>query len=203
MTRIGIMGGTFDPIHIGHLVAAEEARTQFSLDTVIFMPAGRHAFKEDGTTSPEDRLFMTELATLSNPHFEVSRLEVDRPGKTYTIDTIIEMRELYPDAELYFITGTDAVFEILTWRDSARLADLVTFIAAVRPGYNLEAAKALHEQAAENFDIRYIEVPALSISSTELRRRIREGRSARYLVPANVLSYIERKHLYGSKRFEK
>ncbi|MBK5211982.1 MAG: nicotinate-nucleotide adenylyltransferase [Coriobacteriia bacterium] len=203
MTRIGIMGGTFDPIHIGHLVAAEEARIQFALDKVIFMPTGRHAFKQDGTTPPEDRLFMTELATLSNPHFEVSRLEIDRPGKTYTIDTIIEMRKLYPDAELYFITGTDAVFEILTWKDSARLADMVIFIAAMRPGYNLEAAKVLHAQGEENFDIRYIEVPALSVSSTELRKRIREGRSVRYLVPANVLSYIVRKDLYGSKRFEK
>lgn len=199
--RIGIMGGTFDPIHIGHLVAAEEARAQFELDKVIFMPAGAPAFKEKKqVTAAHHRFMMAQLATISNPHFEVSDLEIKRPGTTYTVDTMREMKKLYPDAHLYFITGADAVFEIIGWKNSAELADLVTFIATTRPGYDLERAKQRHRDSLINFEIAWIEVPALSVSSTDLRARLREGRSVRYLIPRPVLGYIRKTGLYEANK---
>lgn len=194
--RIGIMGGTFDPIHIGHLVCAEEARVQFSLDQVIFMPAGNPALKPDTITSAEDRYLMTVLATASNPDFRVSRLEIDRPGPTYTIDTMREFRTLYPHAELFFITGADAVFEILSWKDAEDLAAMVTFIAATRPGYDLRAAEKEHAQAYSSFDLKYIVVPALAVSSTDLRSRCAAGKGVRYLTPDTVAGYIEKNRLY-------
>ena len=196
--RVGIMGGTFDPIHLGHLVAAEEARCQFGLDRVIFMVAGRPALKPEGVTDPEHRYEMAVLATRSNPHFEVSRIEIDRPGITYTVDTIGAVREsLEPSAELYFITGADAVFEIIEWHDAERLAGMVTFLAVTRPGYDLAAARAEHERAESRFDIRYIEVPALAVSSTDIRDRVAQGRSIRYLVPEPVNAYIRDRGLYA------
>lgn len=195
--RIGIMGGTFDPIHIGHLVAAEEARAQFDLDVVIFMPAGQPAFKEkQEVTQAVHRLMMTELATASNPHFEVSALEIEREGTTYTIDTIRELKKLYPDAELFFITGSDAVFDIIGWKNSKELSSLVTFIATTRPGYDIEDAKRRHKESILDFKIEWIEVPALSVSSTDLRKRLKEGRPVRYLITRSVLGYIMKNHLY-------
>ena len=197
--RIGIMGGTFDPIHIGHLVAAEEAYQQFNLDKVIFMPAGRPAFKLDQeVTSAEHRLMMAQLATASNPHFEVSDLEVQREGVTYTIDTVRILKEKFPRAELYFITGADAVFDIITWKDSAELAHLVTFIATTRPGYDAAEAQRQHEASLVPFSIHWIEVPALSVSSSDLRARLREGRSVRYLTARSVLGYLAKHELYSA-----
>jgi nicotinate-nucleotide adenylyltransferase len=196
--RLGIMGGTFDPIHFGHLVTAEEALVQFNLDKVIFMPTGSPAAKADeDVTGAEHRYLMSVLATSTNPDFDVSRMEVDRPGLTYTVDTLTALRsELGPSAELFFITGADAVWEIVTWKDAERVADMVTFIAATRPGYDLDVARASHEVAATRFRIEYIEVPALAISSTEMRRRVSEGRPIRYLTPEAVVIYVEKHGLY-------
>jgi nicotinate-nucleotide adenylyltransferase len=192
------MGGTFDPIHFGHLVAAEEALVQFNLDRVIFMPTGTPVAKTHIAVTPaEHRYLMTVIATAANPDFDVSRLEVDRPGATYTVDTLEALRDIHgPAAELFFITGTDAVWEIVSWKDAEKVADLATFIAATRPGYDLNAARAANESAATRFAIEFIEVPALAISSTDLRRRVAERRSIRYLTPEPVVSYIEKHRLY-------
>lgn len=193
------MGGTFDPIHFGHLVTAEEALVQFNLDKVIFMPTGKPVAKtHEDVTSAEHRYLMTVLATAANPDFDVSRMEVDRPGPTYTIDTLRTLRaEHGPSAELFFITGADAVWEIVTWKDAEEVADLATFIAATRPGYDLELARASHEEAATGYLIEYIGVPALAISSTDMRSRVAEGRPIRYLTPEPVVAYIEKHGLYG------
>lgn len=192
------MGGTFDPVHFGHLVTAEEALVQFNLDRVVFMPTGNPAAKTGVDVTPaEHRYLMTVLATATNPDFDVSRMEVDRPGLTYTVDTLTALRsELGPSAELFFITGADAVWEIVTWKDAERLADMVTFIAATRPGYDLDMARSSHESAATRFEIEYIEVPALAISSTEMRSRVAQGRPIRYLTPESVVTYIEKHGLY-------
>jgi nicotinate-nucleotide adenylyltransferase len=196
--RLGIMGGTFDPIHFGHLVAAEEALVQFNLDRVLFMPTGHPVLKaEQRLTSAEDRYLMTVIATAANPDFDVSRLEVDRPGLTYTIDTLLALRDEYgPAAELFFITGADAVWDIVGWKDAERIAGLATLIAATRPGYDLAAARASHEQQATGFRIESIEVPALAISSTDLRVRVAQRRAIRYLTPEAVGAYIEKRGLY-------
>jgi nicotinate-nucleotide adenylyltransferase len=190
------MGGTFDPIHYGHLVTAEEALVQFNLDRVLFMPTGlpvRKIHRE--VTSGEHRYLMTVIATASNPDFEVSRLEVDRPGPTYTVDTMLELRDMHgPQAELFFITGADAVWEILTWKDSGRLSDVCTFIAATRPGYDLSK---FAEEDAGRLRIEFMEVPALAISSTDIRARMSRRRPVRYLLPEAVASYIEKNHLYS------
>ena len=192
------MGGTFDPIHFGHLVAAEEALVQFNLDRVIFMPTGTPVAKSHQRVSPaEDRYLMTVIATAANPDFEVSRLEIEREGLTYTVDTLRALRDAYgPQTDLFFITGADAVWEILSWKDAERIADLATFIAATRPGYDLSAAAAAHETAASRFRIEYVEVPALAISSTDLRARVAARRPIRYLTPEPVVAYIEKAGLY-------
>jgi nicotinate-nucleotide adenylyltransferase len=196
--RLGIMGGTFDPIHFGHLVTAEEALVQFNLDRVLFMPTGLPALKSDQRVTPaEDRYLMTVIATAANPDFDVSRLEVDRPGLTYTVDTLVALRDEYgPAAELFFITGADAIWDIIGWKDAEQVAGLATFIAATRPGYDLTAARAAHEEQVTRFRIEWIEVPALAISSTDLRARLAERRAIRYLTPEAVGSYIEKRRLY-------
>jgi nicotinate-nucleotide adenylyltransferase len=196
--RLGIMGGTFDPIHFGHLVTAEEALVQFNLDRVIFMPAGHPVLKsKQRVTPPEDRYLMTVIATAANPDFDVSRMEVDRPGPTYTVDTLRGLRDEYgPDTEIFFITGADAVWDIVGWKDAGQIADLATFIAATRPGTDLDAVRAAHGGQASQFRIEYIEVPALAISSTDLRARVRERRALRYLTPEAVGAYIEKQGLY-------
>jgi len=192
------MGGTFDPIHFGHLVTAEEALVQFNLDRVLFMPTGVPALKpREDVTPAEDRYLMTVLATASNPDFDVSRIEVDRPGLTYTVDTLRSLREVHgPATKLFFITGADAVFDIVSWRDAEEVADMATFIAATRPGYDLEAARRAHEDAETRFTIEYVEVPALAISSTDIRHRVRERRPIRYLTPEPVVSYVAKHGLY-------
>jgi len=196
--RLGIMGGTFDPIHFGHLVTAEEALIQFNLDRVLFMPTGSPAFKSgQRITSAEDRYLMTVVATASNPDFDVSRMEVDRPGLTYTVDTLLALRAEYgPGAELFFITGADAVWDIVGWKDADQVASLATFIAATRPGYDLAAARASHDIQATGFRIEYIEVPALAVSSTDLRARVAGRRAIRYLTPEAVSAYIVKHGLY-------
>lgn len=192
------MGGTFDPVHYGHLVTAEEALVQFNLDRVVFMPTGRPVRKTHRhVSSAEDRYLMTVVATASNPDFEVSRMEIDRPGDTYTADTMTALRAQYgARAELYFITGADAVAEILTWKDAERFAGLCTFIAATRPGYEVHVASSESGRALGPV-VEYMEVPALAISSSDIRERVRARRPIRYLLPEAVASYIDKNGLYG------
>jgi nicotinate-nucleotide adenylyltransferase len=199
-SKIGIMGGTFDPIHYGHLVAAEVARAEFGLDKVIFIPAGRPPHKQQqGITDPEHRYLMTALAISSNPNFEVSRLEVDKNELTYTIDTVKELQGLYgEDTDIYFITGADAVLELLTWYKIEELLTLCTFIAVTRPGFD---RRILEQKIGEisskyNGEILFIEVPLLAISSTDIRERIRSGKPIKYLLPEAAEEYIGRHGLY-------
>ena len=196
--RLGIMGGTFDPIHYGHLVTAEQAREALALDLVLFMPAGSPAFKQDReVTSPEDRYAMTVLATAANPSFYASRFEIDRPGVTYTVDTLNALRSAYPEnVHLYFITGADAIIDIVTWHDAAEIASLATLIAATRPGYDIRQAQARIAASGIDFDVRYIQIPALAISSTNIRDRVRLGKSVRYLTSESVMGYINKNRLY-------
>lgn len=200
--RLGIMGGTFNPIHYGHLVTAEEAYSQFELDKVMFMPSGQPPHKEPGEALPaEDRYLMTVIATASNPHFTMSRLEVDRRGPSYTIDTLMVLHQIYPLAEIFFITGADAILEILTWKDPQKLAKYCSFIAATRPGYSLRKFQvALHVEKNQlnkfKPKIHFMEVPILAISSTDIRSRVREGRSIKYLLPDGVANYIYERGFY-------
>ena len=197
MQRLGLMGGTFDPIHYGHMLMAEEARQAFALDDVVFVPNGRPAHKKAYlVSSPEERYAMTLLATGSNPCFSASRIEIERPGPSYTIDTLREFRRLYPDLDaLYFITGADAVLEILTWHEYDKLAAECQFIAVTRPGFVLER---LSEIADASFldRVHFLPIPRLEISSTDIRKRVREGRSIKYLTPETVETYIRQQGLY-------
>jgi nicotinate-nucleotide adenylyltransferase len=193
--RLGVMGGTFDPIHYGHLVTAEEALVQFALDAVVFVPTGRPWMKQGREVSPpEDRYLMTVIATASNPRFQVSRIDVDREGPTYTVDTLRGLGAENPDAELYFITGADAMLEILEWKDPEEILTLAHFIAATRPGYDL--ARFGSATTAGHANVSLMSIPALAISSTDVRERIHDGRPIRYLVPEGVKSYVEKAGLY-------
>ncbi len=197
--RMGIMGGTFDPIHNGHLVAAEQAFDDLGLDVVVFMPAGSPAFKQHKqVTSGEDRYAMTLLATSDNPHFLASRFEVDREGVTYTAETLELLASAYPpNVELYFITGADAIAEVVHWRDAHKIARLAHLVGATRPGYDLAHAREAIRQSEYEFDVTYLEVPALAISSSYLRERVTAGQSLRYLTPDQVTGYIHKHRLYG------
>jgi nicotinate-nucleotide adenylyltransferase len=193
--RIGVMGGTFDPIHHGHLIAAEEARWQFDLDQVVFVPTGRPWQKPVGVSPAEDRYRMTVLATASNPAFTVSRLEVDHPGPTYTVDTLRRLRAAQPaGTRLFFITGADAVLQILTWKEPDQVLALAEFIAATRPGFDLDRLIAQVPGAAGR--VHRIEIPALAISSSDLRSRVARGAPVQYLVPDGVARYIHDHALY-------
>lgn len=186
------MGGTFDPIHHGHLVAASEVAQSFDLDEVVFVPTGRPWQKSDVSPS-EHRYLMTVIATASNPRFTVSRVDIDRAGPTYTIDTLRELARERPDAELFFITGADAIAQILSWRDHDELWDLAHFVAVSRPGHDLSTA------GLPTDDVSQLEIPALAISSTDCRRRVESGNPVWYLVPDGVVQYIAKHHLYRSK----
>lgn len=190
-TRLGVMGGTFDPIHHGHLVAASEVAARFDLDEVVFVPTGSPSFKQDVDVTPaEHRYLMTVIATASNPRFTVSRVDIDRPGLTYTVDTLRDLAAERPDADLYFITGADAITQILTWKDSAELFDLAQFVAVTRPGHQLIL------DGLPTHRVSQWEIPALAISSTDVRARAQEGRPVWYLVPDGVVQYIAKHHLY-------
>ena len=189
------MGGTFDPIHYGHLVTAEEALVQFALDAVVFVPTGHPWMKQGRVVSPaEDRYLMTVIATASNPRFQVSRVEIDRDGPTYAVDTLRTLSAHNPDAELYFITGADAMLEILDWKDPDEVLSIAHFIAATRPGYDLARFEAAGP--ARDASVSMMTIPALAISSTDIRERIHDGRPIRYLVPEGVKSYVEKAGLY-------
>jgi nicotinate-nucleotide adenylyltransferase len=194
--RLGIMGGTFDPIHYGHLVTAEEALGQFDLDEVVFMPTGQPWMKTHNHVSPaEDRYLMVVVATASNPLFSVSRLEIDHEGPTYTVETLRALRASRPDdPELFFITGADAMLEILAWKESENVLELAHFIAATRPGYDIAGFE--QEGPAQHPMVTVMSIPALAISSTDVRLRVKEGRPIRYLLPEGVKSYIEKAGLY-------
>jgi len=196
--RLGIMGGTFDPIHIGHLACAEQAREAFGLDAVVFIPAGNPVFKKDRAVTPAaDRLEMCRLATRSNPAFDVSAIEIERGGDTYTVDTLRQLRAHYPDnVELRFITGADAVASIVAWRESAAIADLARLIAVTRPGYALSEERRALIEGRGNFAVDYLEITSLAVSSSDLRRRVAAGASIRYLTMQRVFDYIREKRLY-------
>ncbi|HEU0182765.1 MAG TPA: nicotinate-nucleotide adenylyltransferase, partial [Agromyces mariniharenae] len=187
--RIGVMGGTFDPIHHGHLVAASEVAQSYGLDEVVFVPTGEPTYKSV-VTPAEHRYLMTVIATASNPRFTVSRVDIDRGKPTFTIDTLRDIRRERPEAELFFITGADAIAQILSWRDVEELWELAHFVAVSRPGHDLSVS-GLPEQ-----DVSLLEVPALAISSTDCRDRVRRGFPVWYLVPDGVVQYISKHHLY-------
>jgi len=190
--RIGVMGGTFDPIHHGHLVAASEVQQSFDLDEVIFVPTGQPWMKHD-VSPAEHRYLMTVIATASNPRFTTSRIDIERGGVTYTIDTLRDLRREHPDADLFFITGADAVAQIVEWKDVEELWELAHFVAVSRPGHAL-SIRGLPEQGVSS-----LEVPALAISSTDCRRRVDRGFPVWYLVPDGVVQYISKHHLYRSR----
>jgi nicotinate-nucleotide adenylyltransferase len=194
--RVGVMGGTFDPVHHGHLVAASEVADRFGLDEVVFVPTGNPWQKSDASvSSPEDRYLMTVIATASNPRFQVSRVDIDRDGPTYTVDTLRDLREQYgPDAELFFITGADALSKILSWKDAQELFDLAHFVAVTRPGYELS------DDHLPADTVSLVRVPALSISSSDCRRRVADGKPVWYLVPDGVVQYIAKRRLYRDVR---
>jgi nicotinate-nucleotide adenylyltransferase len=191
MKRVGIMGGTFDPIHHGHLVAASEVESLFGLDEVIFVPTGEPWQKSERRVSPaEHRYLMTVIATASNPRFWVSRVDIDRSGPTYTIDTIRDIAQQRPGAELYFITGADALAQILSWKDAEEALKLARFVGVTRPGYDLSAEHLPVDS------VTLLDVPAMAISSSGCRERVAAGRPVWYLVPDGVVQYINKHDLY-------
>nr|WP_274595874.1 nicotinate-nucleotide adenylyltransferase [Rhodococcus zopfii] len=196
--RVGVMGGTFDPIHHGHLVAASEVADRFGLDEVIFVPTGQPWQKSDRhVSSAEDRYLMTVIATASNPRFSVSRVDIDRGKPTYTVDTLRDLHDRLPDAELYFITGADALASILSWQDWQGLFDRARFVGVSRPGYDLHVEHlAGHLEGLPADAVSLVEIPALAISSTDCRARVSANRPVWYLVPDGVVQYISKRNLY-------
>jgi nicotinate-nucleotide adenylyltransferase len=189
--RLGVMGGTFDPIHFGHLVAASEASWAFNLDKVIFVPTGE-PWQKQTITDPEHRYRMTQLAIVGNEHFDISRVDVDRPGATYTVDTLRDLRAQHPDAELFFITGADSISQIGTWKDSELIWPLAHLVGVTRPGHSLEVPNSPHGA------VSLLEIPALAISSTDIRARVKAGKPIDYLLPEAVIEYIKQNNLYLS-----
>jgi nicotinate-nucleotide adenylyltransferase len=191
---MGVMGGTFDPIHHGHLVAASEVAAWFDLDQVVFVPTGQPWQKADRQVSPaEDRYLMTVIATASNPRFSVSRIDIDRPGPTYTVDTLRDLRRQHgEDVDYYFITGADALAQILTWHDVEESFELANFVGVTRPGVAISLDKLPDKR------ISIVEIPALAISSTECRARVAAGDPIWYLVPDGIVQYIAKGRLYRS-----
>ncbi len=189
--KIGVMGGTFDPIHHGHLVAASEVADRFDLDEVIFVPTGQPWQKSSRAVSPaEDRYLMTVVATASNPRFSVSRVDIDREGPTYTADTLADLHAAMPDDQLFFITGADALAAILSWRRVDEIFRYAHFVGVTRPGYELE------DDHLPDGAVTLVEVPAMAISSSECRERVSAGRPVWYLVPDGVVQYISKRNLY-------
>ncbi|HET6920013.1 MAG TPA: nicotinate-nucleotide adenylyltransferase [Jiangellaceae bacterium] len=194
--RLGVMGGTFDPIHHGHLVAASEVQSWFDLDEVVFVPTGQPWQKTERKVSPaEDRYLMTVIATASNPRFSVSRVDIDRSGPTFTVDTLRDLRaERGQEWDLYFITGADALEQILSWRDPDELFGLAHLVGCTRPGHSLSAEGLPADK------VTLVEVPALMISSTECRARVVHGEPIWYLVPDGIVQYITKRRLYAAEQ---
>jgi len=186
------MGGTFNPIHHGHLVAASEVAGRFALDEVVFVPTGQPYQKDETQVAPaEDRYLMTVIATASNPRFHVSRVDIDREGPTYTIDTLRDLHKAYgDDAQLFFITGADALAKILSWKDALEMLSLARFIGVTRPGYDLT------DDHLPEDSVKLVEVPAMAISSSDCRARVAAGKPVWYLVPDGVVQYIAKRGLY-------
>ena len=199
--RLGVMGGTFDPIHYGHLIAAERAREELALDKVLFIPSGIPPHKRAGALAlPKDRYLMTGLAIASNACFQLSDIEIVRDGVSYTVDTLKALLELYNDVQLFFITGADAILDIATWKSPGELLSMCNFVAVSRPGYNIDS---IWRKAGKYIDrpeksITGIGIPGLDISSTEIRERVREGKSVKYLLPDDVIDFIAEHGLYRS-----
>lgn len=191
------MGGTFDPIHNGHLFAASEVADLFDLDQVVFVPSGHPWQKDRHVSDPEDRYLMTVIATASNPRFSVSRVDIDRGGPTYTKDTLRDLHALNPDSELYFITGADALASILSWQDWEELFAMARFVGVSRPGYELarEHISGVLGQVADDA-LTLVEIPALAISSTDCRQRAEQSRPLWYLMPDGVVQYVAKRGLY-------
>ena len=193
--KIGVMGGTFNPIHYGHLLAAEECRRQLVLDRVVFVPTGTPPHKSSSIASSEDRYAMTLLATAETMEFSVSRAEVDRLHPSHTVDTLEEFRERSPaKSEFFFITGLDALLGIDTWKDYLRLPSLCTLVSTTRPGYSASGVESLPDKI--RLGLRLLEIPQFAISSTDIRSRVRDGKGIRFMVPHLVEKYIERRGLY-------
>ncbi|MGH3634386.1 nicotinate-nucleotide adenylyltransferase [Mycobacterium sp.] len=200
--RLGVMGGTFDPVHNGHLVAASEVADLFHLDEVVFVPTGQPWQKDRRVSAGEDRYLMTVIATAANPRFSVSRVDIDRGGPTYTKDTLGDLHALNPDSELYFITGADALASILSWQDWKEMFAMARFVGVSRPGYDL-GREHLTDDALEGLAddaLTLVEIPALAISSTDCRRRAEEGRPLWYLMPDGVVQYVSKRQLYCKPR---
>ncbi|MGH3367926.1 MAG: nicotinate-nucleotide adenylyltransferase [Nocardioidaceae bacterium] len=191
------MGGTFDPIHHGHLVAASEVQAWFDLDEVQFVPTGMPWQKtEREVSAAEDRYLMTVIATASNPRFSVSRVDIDRAGPTYTVHTLRDLSREHPDADLYFITGGDALAQILTWQAAEEVFDLAHFVGCTRPGHQITE---LTLEGLPRDRVTIVEIPALAISSTDCRNRVSAGEPVWYLVPDGVVQYIAKRSLYSPK----
>ena len=192
--KLAIMGGTFNPPHLGHLICAEEVHDHFKFDKVIFVPSARPPHKDDSEIpDAQHRYMMTVLATRGNPHFEVSRIELDRPGRSYSIETVREFKREYGQAaEIYWIVGADSVLDMFIWKDVDELLSICNFLAINRPGYDLK-------QADQRFlkKVQLFKVTNVDISASEIRRRLRHGQSIKYLVPPDVESYIYENGLYG------
>lgn len=191
--RLGVMGGTFDPIHFGHLIAAESVAKAYELDSVIFVPTG-NSWQKDTDTPAHHRLAMTKLAISFFPDFQVSTVDIDRGGDTFTVDTLRDLHKQHSDAQLFFITGADSLAGINTWQDSESLWSLAHFVGVTRPGHSLEVPKS--PQGA----VTLLEIPALAVSSSQIRAKVISGESLEGLVPASVAAYIAEHHLYqGTK----
>ncbi len=190
--RVGVMGGTFDPIHHGHLVAASEVMHKFDLDHVVFVPTSQQPFKEGRQSAPsEDRYLMTVIATAANNRFTVSRVDIDRGGITYTFETLADLAEQTPNANWFFITGADALADILSWKNADELLEQAHFIGVSRPGHQLKNKGAFPEGS-----VSLVEVPAMAISSTDIRKRVKNDEPIWYLVPDGVVQYIRKYGLY-------
>lgn len=196
--RIGILGGTFDPIHYGHLVVAEECRFQLQLDKMLLVPAGQPPHKRGrAAASAADRAAMVELAIANNAGLAVSRLEIERPGLSYTVDTVAQLREQYgAHVELFFVIGLDSLQELLSWREPRRLLQMCKLVAVSRPGYTFDLAPLVAALPEALERILHVATPELNIASSDLRARVAAGRPIRYQLPEAVVEYIYRRGLY-------
>ena len=198
--KLGVLGGTFDPVHLGHLIIAEEAADRLGLDVVVFVPARDPWRKErSDIASAADRMAMVRLATRDNPRFRVSEVDLKREGPSYSVDTLDDLREQEDDAQLYFLVGYDTLMDIPHWREPKRLMNLAHLVTVVRPGYAIDFEVLERVMPGVRHNVTLLEIPEVGISSTEVRRRIAAGKSVRYWVPEPVAEYIRQRGLYGAR----